>query len=67
MPVPFLAEAVFGGWTPTPYLWTILKTLPWLGLIYLLRIYFGGATNSSERMMHSKVVMITVSLAKLRT
>jgi small-conductance mechanosensitive channel len=38
----------------------VIKTAPWLLLIAALKYYFGGARNTSERLMHSKVVMVTV-------
>lgn len=60
MPVPLLAEGFWGNLT-IPYGWTILKSLPWLLVVYLLKLYFGGATCRSERNMHSKVVLVTVS------
>ncbi|KAI9842986.1 MAG: hypothetical protein M1838_002904 [Thelocarpon superellum] len=59
MPIPILAEAVFNGLSSIPFVYPLLKLLPWLGLVYLLKVYFGGASNTSERLMHSKVVMIT--------
>ncbi|KAI9783414.1 MAG: hypothetical protein M1816_001388 [Peltula sp. TS41687] len=59
MPLPILAEGLFNGLSSIPYSRPILKSLIWLGIIYLLKTYFGGARNTSERMMHSKVVMIT--------
>ncbi len=60
MPLPILAEALFKGWRTIPYIHIILKVSAWLILLYLLRIWFGGARNKSERLMHSKIVMITV-------
>ncbi len=60
MPIPILAEAIFNGVSSIPFATPILKTAPWLILIYLLKTYFGGASNTSERLMHSKVVVITV-------
>lgn len=60
MPVYIASQGLFDGINTIPYIWTILKTLPWLFLVYLLKLYFGGATNGSERLMHSKVVMMTV-------
>jgi hypothetical protein len=33
------------------------------GVLYLLKWFFNGATNYSERNMHSKVVMVTVGSA----
>lgn len=60
MPVPIIAEIFDSGLDKIPYAYTILKTIPWLAAIYLLKLYFGGATNRSERVLHSKVIMITV-------
>ena len=60
MPIPLFGEVVFKGVSAIPFGWTIIKTLPWLVIIYLLKLYFSGASNTSERLMHSKVIMITV-------
>jgi hypothetical protein len=61
MPIPLVAEAFQEGLSKLPYIYTILKTLPWIGGVYGLKSYFAGASNFSERNMHSKVVMMTVS------
>lgn len=63
MPIPVLAEVANGGITSVPHLVPFLKLLPWLILVYVMKSYFGGATNRSERLMKSKVIMITVSLS----
>ena len=60
MLVPFLADVLSNGIISIQFAIPILKALPWLVLIYFLKLYFGGATNTSERLMHSKVIMITV-------
>ena len=60
MPIHILASAVFEGIPFSPFVIPLLKTLPLLFLTWLLKIYFGGASNTSERLMHSKVIMITV-------
>lgn len=60
MPVPLLADVLSNGIISIQFAIPILKALPWLVLIYLLKLYFGGANNTSERLMHSKVIMITV-------
>ena len=60
MPLPLVAQLFEIGPGQIPYLWTFLKLIPCLGAIALLKIYFGGARNTAERNMHSKVVMITV-------
>lgn len=59
MPIHIAAQGLFEGISTIPYGWTILKIAPWLVIIYLLKRYFNGATNTSERVMHSKVVMMT--------
>ncbi|EEH49339.2 uncharacterized protein PADG_05418 [Paracoccidioides brasiliensis Pb18] len=59
MPVPLLAHGVVDGISTIPYAVPILKTSPWIVLVALLKRYFGGARNTSDRRMHSKVVMIT--------
>ena len=61
MPLPILAEALFKGPSSVPLAIPILKAAAWLVLVYVLKTYFGGARNTSERLMHSKIVMITVN------
>ncbi|CZR63306.1 probable retinol dehydrogenase 13 [Phialocephala subalpina] len=59
MPIHFLAEAV---WTGIPWLpsgWTILKLTIAVAVIGLIKWYSMGASNTAERQMHGKVVMIT--------
>ena len=60
MPIPIIVEVVFHGIRSVPFLIPVLKTLSGLLLIYLLKVYFNGFKNTSERLMHSKIVMITV-------
>ncbi|KAI9886253.1 MAG: hypothetical protein M1823_001924 [Watsoniomyces obsoletus] len=59
MPIPLIAEGLTHGLSAIPYSYTVLKIAPWVLLVYLLKRYFGGANNTSERMMHSKVIMVT--------
>lgn len=61
MPIHILATGFFEGISSIPYGWTVAKIVPWLAIVYLLKWYFNGVTNTSERNMHSKVVMMTVS------
>ena len=61
MPVPILAEGFEKGIGGIPYAWDVIKLIPWVGLLYLLKLYFSGARCRSERVMHGKVVMVTVS------
>lgn len=62
MPVHILGQLWESGFSSVPYGWTLLKVLPAIAVVYLLKLYFNGAVNTSERNMHSKVVMMTVSL-----
>jgi chromate transport protein ChrA len=64
MVVPLVAKGLLDGISDLPYVYTILKTLPWIAIIVLLKFYFGGAKNRSERLMHGKVVMVTVSMMR---
>ncbi|OJZ84535.1 hypothetical protein ASPFODRAFT_192536 [Aspergillus luchuensis CBS 106.47] len=59
MPIPIITTAITEGTNSIPHLWSILKLLPWAVILAALKYYFGGARNTSERLMHSKVVMIT--------
>ncbi|KAF2189606.1 oxidoreductase-like protein [Zopfia rhizophila CBS 207.26] len=59
MPLHILAQGIFEGISSIPFGWTAVKVLPCLFLLYVLKWYFNGVANTSERNMHSKVVMIT--------
>ncbi|KAI9679269.1 MAG: hypothetical protein M1817_005288 [Caeruleum heppii] len=59
MPLPIIAEGLFKGIGAIPYGPVLLKAAPWLVLLFLLKRYFGGASNRSERLMHGKVIMVT--------
>ncbi|KAL2833142.1 hypothetical protein BJY01DRAFT_94539 [Aspergillus pseudoustus] len=59
MPIPLITKGITEGLSSIPHIYTVLKVVPWLLLIVALKYYFGGARNSSERLMHSKVVMVT--------
>lgn len=60
MPIHILASVVFEGAYLLPYVIPLLKAIPLLFSVWLMKTYFGGARNTSERLMHSKVIMITV-------
>lgn len=60
MPIPIIAHGIQEGIDTIPYAWSVIKTAPWILLLAALKYYFGGARNTSERLMHSKVVMVTV-------
>ena len=61
MPLPLIAEALWNGLSSIPYAYTVIKAAAWLLIISLLKYYFGGARNLSDRVMHGKVVIVTVS------
>jgi NAD(P)-dependent dehydrogenase (short-subunit alcohol dehydrogenase family) len=60
MPIPFIAGLLWNGlppWFPDPFL--LLKVGTGIGTLTLTKIYSAGATNTSERKMHGRVVLIT--------
>ncbi|KIW21183.1 hypothetical protein PV08_01763 [Exophiala spinifera] len=59
MPIPLLAEGFGQGWSSIPHLGTALQAAAIIGVVTLLKLYFGGAKCRSERVMHGKVVMVT--------
>ncbi|KAF1941827.1 NAD(P)-binding protein [Clathrospora elynae] len=59
MPVNILAQAFSEGLDSIPLGWTVVKVAPFFAVLYLLKWFFNGATNGSERNMHSKVIMVT--------
>ena len=60
MPIPIIATGLREGISAIPYAWTVLRVAPWLLALAALKYYFEGARNTSERMMRSKVIMVTV-------
>ena len=65
MPIPIITQGIVEGFSSIPHGYTVLKVSAWLLLLAALKYYFGGARNTSERLMHSKVVMVTVRLSGL--
>lgn len=61
MPIPLLVQVFVDGFSSIPYAYPVLKTIAGLILLTLLKSYFGGARNHAERLMHSKVIMVTVN------
>lgn len=66
MPIPIAIRAVF-DWRDIPRAATVIKTMPVFVLLYLVKLFFQGSRNRSERNMHGKVVMITVSVQMPRS
>ncbi len=62
MPIDLLADVFGRGVSHIPYLWTVIKLSAAIGVVTLLKLYFAGAKCRSERVMHGKVVMVTVSI-----
>ena len=58
MPIHFLADLIFGE-VRIPNVWTILKVAAALAVVAALKWFSMGASNTAERQMHSKVVMMT--------
>jgi len=59
MPVPLVLSAITDGVSSVPHLASLLKLVPWVALLYVIKWFFQGTVNRSERNMHSKVVLIT--------
>lgn len=64
MPLPFLYAVIAEGapewvpnWARDP--WTFTKVVGVFVVLYLVKIYSGGATNRADKNMHGRVVMIT--------
>jgi NAD(P)-dependent dehydrogenase (short-subunit alcohol dehydrogenase family) len=58
MPIP-LISVVFNDGLSIPHVGTLIRAAITLLAIYLLKHYFAGARNSSERVLHGKVVILT--------
>jgi hypothetical protein len=60
MPIPLLVQGFTDGLSSIPYVVPILRTTAGISVVVLLKRFFGGARNKATRLMHSKVVIITV-------
>ena len=60
MPIDLLAEGYGRNVLSSPHTWTVVQAAAAIGVVTLLKFYFGGARCRSERVMHGKVVMVTV-------
>lgn len=65
MPIPTLRFIYDQGIGAIPYGWTIVKITACILAVYFIKAYTEGATNRSERKMHSKVIMITVGFCAI--
>lgn len=62
MPVPFFLNLITDGFESTPHSRTIFRTIVAIAVLYIIKRYFQGAANLSERNMHGKVIIVTVRL-----
>jgi hypothetical protein len=60
MPIPIIATGLREGISAIPHVWTFLRIAPWVLALFVFKYYFEGTRNTSERMMRSKVIMVTV-------
>lgn len=60
MAIYIIRTAFNDGIGSVPFLWPIVKALPWLFLLWAIKFFFSGVSNKSERNMHGKVVLVTV-------
>lgn len=59
MPLPFIADVLWKGVPGIPSAWTVLKVALAITFVGLIKWYSTGASNTSERQMHGKVIMMT--------
>jgi NAD(P)-dependent dehydrogenase (short-subunit alcohol dehydrogenase family) len=59
MPLPIIAEFLWKGIPSFPNGWTILKVVLAIAVVALIKWSSKGTSNTSERQMHGKIVMIT--------
>lgn len=60
MPIPFLGQIYSEGIGSVPYLSSALRFVPWAVSVGLLKLYFSGSSNNYDRVMHSRVAIVTV-------
>jgi small-conductance mechanosensitive channel len=60
MPIPFVASTIKNGLPWGLDYWTVTKVAAAIAILALVKWYCHGATNTAERQMHSKVIMVTV-------
>ncbi|KAK4574483.1 hypothetical protein LTR86_001324 [Recurvomyces mirabilis] len=59
MPIYIALGGMLDGLDSIPFIWPILRALPWLVGLYLVKSFFSGSSNGSERNMHGKLVLVT--------
>jgi hypothetical protein len=66
MAIYIIRTAFNDGVGSVPFLWPILKSLPWLILLWAVKFFFSGVSNKSDRNMHGRVVLVTVRTADMQ-
>ncbi|KAH6676367.1 hypothetical protein B0J14DRAFT_651789 [Halenospora varia] len=59
MPLPFIADVIWKGVPGLPSAWNTLKGILAIAILAVIKWYFAGTANTSERKMHGKVVILT--------
>ncbi|KAI5785560.1 hypothetical protein DFH27DRAFT_518763 [Peziza echinospora] len=59
MPIPLAETILNNGLDSVPFIYPVLRVLPWALLVYVLKWFFAGTKNGNERVMHGRVVMVT--------
>ncbi|KAF8476020.1 hypothetical protein BDZ91DRAFT_710777 [Kalaharituber pfeilii] len=59
MPIPLLSEIFYNGLSSVPHVTTVASYAPYVLALYALKRYFRGASNTHERILHSKVIILT--------
>lgn len=64
MPIDVMTQVFYDGLDSVPWIANLLPVVrpvaPYAAALILLRWYFSGAKNPHERVMNSRVVMVTV-------
>jgi hypothetical protein len=66
MAIYIIRTAFNDGVGSVPFLWPILKALPWLILLWAVKFFFSGVSNKSDRNMHGRVVLVTVRTVEMQ-
>lgn len=59
MPIDFVANVIAREVTWLPSLWTMVKVVPVIFILVVVKLFSAGVKNTSERKMHGKVVLVT--------
>jgi hypothetical protein len=67
MAIYIIRTAFNDGIGSVPFLWPIIKAIPWLILLWAVKFFFSGVSNKSDRNMHGRVVLVTVRTADMQS